>query len=134
METSAVDLKDQAGRRMQVSHFVLEEARARGWTSEIADETLAQALDKATWDDDSPPSAGAEAASIVWFVRGGPAYNAAFRPAVHPRCDDPQSLRWALQQIKQRIWSVEEELSELVDDRRTIQARLAEASEKRSGS
>ena len=75
-----LNIKDGQGREMRITARMLEIAKDYGWTSGIADEDMAQALDKAkghSYSDESKwnftQSIGTciESSVVIEFCRGG---------------------------------------------------------------
>jgi len=142
METKPVELRDRAGRIMEVSAWMLEDARKYGWVSGIADESLVVAISKAREETEvwgNSLAAGAESYSIIQFARGSPAYNAVYKPAyaVSEKCDDRESLRKELKEketIRKQIKegpNMQEIIARLRREKAESEARAARAAEEK---
>lgn len=113
-------IQDAQGRTMHISDFMLNEAKHFGWTSGIADKSMAEALEKARNDVD--PETGlpgwneslgrcAESAAIIGFCNGGPAYNSMLN---YVNLDDPGAIRAALRELRVRVGSIHRELGDVL--------------------
>lgn len=107
------EIQDSQGRSMPVSEFMLKEAKRFGWTSDVADNSLAVALERArNYKDKTTGLPGwneslcacAESAAIIDFCHGGPGYNPAMQPAsAIGECPDYHEFMLAFRELHKRM-------------------------------
>jgi hypothetical protein len=128
LEPQILELKDNAGRIFGVMERTLNIAIRYGWSSGIADETLARALDQAREDGEGGWTLHryAEVDSLIKFCRGGPAYNAAM-PTEYggPQgCNDPAELNVAFRTLVEAISQKLDDLRNLINELNTVAGRM----------